>query len=50
MSIACRQCKFLPVCDGGCLYRKNNGDFVCPKKEFEQNDVEMVFDYYFKEK
>ena len=50
VSIACRQCKFLPVCDGGCLYRKNNGDFVCPKKEFEQNDVEMVFDYYFKEK
>lgn len=49
-SLACQKCKFLPVCDGGCLYRKNNGDFICPKVDFEKNDVEMVFDYCFEEK
>ncbi|WP_082781208.1 hypothetical protein [Streptococcus sp. DD13] len=47
-SSECKKCAFLPVCDGGCLYKKNNGDFECPKKQFELNDVPMIFDYYFR--
>lgn len=43
----CCNCSFLPVCDGGCLYKKRNKDFVCPKRDFENNDVEMAFTYLF---
>lgn len=44
---SCQDCTLLPVCDGGCLYRKNNNDFSCPKENMMQNDVVLAMDDLF---
>lgn len=46
----CMDCQLLPICDGGCLYQKNNKNFKCPLNDLKNNDIDMALNYYFGEK
>lgn len=41
----CIECKFLPVCDGDCYYKRFSKTFKCPKNSFESNSIPLVHEF-----
>lgn len=41
----CIECKFLPVCDGGCYYKRFSKTFKCPKNSFKSNSIPLVHEF-----
>ena len=38
----CRDCKFLPVCEGGCTYLNEEVQKWCPRWSFEHNERRVL--------
>lgn len=45
----CMQCKYFPVCGGGCIYRNIEKGFKCYKDEIEYNDLPVIKYQYEKD-
>ena len=45
----CLECKYFPVCGGGCVYRNKEKQFKCYKRAIEMNDLQIIKYQYEKE-